>query len=168
MELLFGMMELAFLGNIASIVLGLPVLVVLGGVTLALRARSRRSAQRTGTGDTDTPPVTPFARPARVLSVALVAIGCVLATAVLTSVLIASPEGAWGTAFGAMMAATMVGMDVVAFALFVVLVFVARDVSRGRFAAGRDTWSAYGIVLVAQAVALILAAAGGALGLLKG
>jgi hypothetical protein len=164
MEWIVGMMELTLLGNIAWIVLGLPLLLALGGVTLGASVRLRGTAQA---GDDAAQP-TPFARPARVLALSLVGLGCTLGTVVIGAVVIAAPEGAWGTAFGVAMTATMAFMNVLMAAFVVMLVLVARDVLRARFVAGRDTWFAYTVMIVAQAGVLVLAVATGIPGQLLG
>jgi hypothetical protein len=169
-ELVMGLFELAFFGNVLWIIAGLPTLVVLCAVTIFGGALARRTSRRAEgvvlSAERSTP--TRFARPARVLALSLVGLGCSLGVFGMGAVLIASPEGAWGTVFGWMMTAGMTLMNVMMLVLFVLLVLVARDVVRRRFVAGRDTWFAYTLMIVAQTGVIVLAWASGVPGQLLG
>lgn len=161
-EVVAMLMESMFLADIAWIGVGVPVLLVLSALTFAGTVRSRRAALREASEPgVGTPPTTPLARPARVLAVSLVALGAALGALAFISVMLTAPEGALGTLLGLMMVAGMVALSLLIAAFVIVLGVIARQVFTKRFAAGRDTRSAYILMATAHAGLLVLALTAG-------
>jgi hypothetical protein len=165
MEVLAALMEFIFVADTAWIAVGVPVLLVLGGLTIAGTVLARRAASR-GTPDAggSAHEATALARPARILALAVIALGAVLGMSALTAVVVAAPEGVWMTVFVWVMVAGMVALNALIAALVIVLGVIAREVLGKRRVAGRDTWFAYALVAAAHSGVLVLAAAAGVLG----
>lgn len=164
MEVLAGIFELTFLLDAAWTVVGLPVLLLLGALTVAGTVGSRRSVWGAGSqaGSIASPEAARLQPTAQTLAFWVVGLGCVLVGIVFASATITVPEGAWATASLWVLVVGMVLQGALCLAVVIVLVRIARDVLKRCMVAGRQTWIAYGLLLAGHAGILALALATGA------